>query len=105
MEADPSIEILDETYTRHAASRAERAKYGHLTAHTSNTVGRHYLTIAMHEPRSRTEWCWKQNEVAGLGVATQTNIGIRLHAGQVKRLRRFLDRWLQCHEELKEGKR
>ena len=104
MAADPVIEMFDDTYVRHAGNLLDRARYGHLTARTSNSVGRHYLRITLHQPRTKTEWAWKQQEVAGLGSATETHVGIRLHARQVKRLKRFLEKWLQCHEEWKEGK-
>ena len=94
---DPSLELLDDTYTRgRKVDIAERRKYGWLQAYTSNTVGRDYLRITMIEPRSETEWGWRETERAG-GKADKTHVGIRIHFGQVKQLRRFLDRWLAYH--------
>lgn len=97
--SDPTLKMLDETYTAgRKVDIAERLKFGMLTAHTSNTVGRDYLRITMHEPRSQTEWHWRETErVSKDGKADETHVGIRLHVGQVRRLRRFLDRWLEYH--------
>ena len=94
---DPTLEILDDTYTHgRGADINERRKFGYLMAHTSNTVGHDYLRLTMQEPRSRTEWAWRETERV-CGKATETRVGIRLHAGQVKRLRRFLGKWLEYH--------
>ena len=104
---DPTLELLDDTYTRgRTVDIKERMEFGHMTAHTSNTVGRHYLRITMSEPRSRTEWAWQQTEMAcGKGKADETHVGIRLHARQVQQLKRFLEKWLRCHREwMMEGK-
>lgn len=96
--SDPTLEMLDETYTAgRKADIAERRRFGWLTAHTSNTVGRDYLRITMIEPRSQTEWNWQEMARGGIGKADETHVGIRLHVGQVRRLRRFLDQWLEYH--------
>ena len=98
---DPTIDICDNTYTRNmTADINKRREYGRLEGYTSNTVGHHYLRLTMSEPRKRTEWQW--GEIArtiGADKANTTRVGIRLHAGQVKRLRNFLNRWLKCHYE------
>ncbi len=100
---DPTIDICDNTYTRNTTTDIDkRREFGRLEGHTSNTVGHHYLRLTMSEPRTRTEWRW--GEIArtiGADKAITTRVGIRLHAGQVKQLRDFLNKWLQCH--YKEG--
>ena len=96
---DPTIDICDNTYTRNmTADINKRREYGRLEGYTSNTVGHHYLRLTMSEPRTRTEWKWGEiARTAGADKANTTRVGIRLHAGQVKQLRNFLDRWLKCH--------
>lgn len=95
---DPTLEILDDTYTRgRKCDINERRKFGWLQAYTSNTVGRDYLRLTMIEPRSQTEWYWQEIARTAIGNPDETRVGIRLHVGQVKRLRRFLDEWLAYH--------
>ena len=96
---EPSIDIADNTYSRGKTTDInERRKFGRLVGHTSNTIGNHYLRLTMSEPRKTTEWSWREIErTAGPDKATETNVGIRLHAGQVKQLKRFLEKWLKCH--------
>ena len=96
---DPSIDIADRTYTRgRKVDIAERRKYGRLEAYTSNTVGSHYLRITMSEPREQTEWVWREKaRTLGANAATETRVGIRLDAKQVKQLMNYLGKWLQCH--------
>ena len=97
--SDPVIDIADRTYTRgRKVDIAERRKYGRLEAHTSNTVGSHYLRITMSEPRERTEWAWQEiARTLGADKATETRVGIRLNAKQVKQLMNYLGKWLHCH--------
>ena len=97
--SDPVIDIADRTYTRgRKVDIAERRKYGRLEAHTSNTVGSHYLRITMSEPRERTEWAWQEiARTLGADKATETRVGIRLNARQVKQLMNYLGKWLHCH--------
>ena len=99
MKSDPSIDIADNTYTRGQTTDInERRKFGRLLAYTSNTAGAHYLRITMTEPRSRMEWQWGEIErTLGPDKAKEAVVGIRLHAGQVKQLKRFLEKWLDCH--------
>lgn len=95
---DPTLEIVDDTYTRgRKCDIDERRAFGWLQAYTSNTVGRDYLRLTMIEPRSKTEWNWREIERTTIGKADETHVGIRLHVGQVKQLRRFLDKWLSYH--------
>ena len=98
---EPTIDICDNTYTRNRTTDInKRREFGRLEGHTSNTVGKHYLRLTMSEPRTRTEWQWEQIALtAGADKANTTRVGIRLHAGQVKQLRNFLNKWLQCHYE------
>lgn len=101
---EPEIDIADETYTAGAgADLAERRRWGRLIGHTSNTVGRHYLRLTMVEPRDRTEWSWGQHLILTKRKCTETHVGIRLNAKQVRQLRFFLDEWLDEHRQYKEA--
>lgn len=102
---DPSLDMSDNTYTRGRTTDIdERRKFGRLQAYTSNTVGKHYLRITMSEPRKCTEWAWNEIERTAGKKCTETHVGIRLHAGQVKQLKRFLEKWLECHYAIEGGK-
>ena len=94
---DPTIDIADNAYTRYTTDIKERRAWGRLRGYTSNTVGNHYLRLTMTEPRERTEHAWSSIARATGRPADETVVGIRLHAGQVKQLKRFLEKWLKCH--------
>ena len=81
---DPTLELLDDTYTRGLSCTIdERRKFGWLQAYTSNTVGRDYLRLTMIEPRSLTEWNWREMARETGDPPGETRVGIRLHVGQV----------------------
>ena len=94
---DPQIDIADNTYTRYTTDIQERRAWGRLQGYTSNTVGNHYLRLTMTQPREKTERHWRSVEINFGRSETETVVGIRLHAGQVKQLKRFLEKWLKCH--------
>ena len=98
---EPTIDICDNTYTRNITTDInERRAFGRLQGHTSNTAGCHYLSLTISEPRTRTEWRLGEiSRTVGADKADTTRVGIRLHAGQVKQLRNFINKWLQCHYE------
>lgn len=85
---DPHIDLADNTYSRLITTNIEeRRRYGRLEGYTSATIGNHYLRLTM-SGRQKQSFD---------GIPQDVRVGIRLHAGQVKQLRNFLNKWLDCH--------
>lgn len=98
---EPRIDIADNTYTRgRTTDISERRKWGRLLGYTSNTVGKHYLLLVMCEPRDKMEFALREHERVFGKIAEESRSGIRLHAGQVKQLLNFLNKWLDCHYKI-----
>lgn len=83
-------DIADETYMR-GKPLEERRDWGRLEVRDSNTVGKDYLLLVVSRARERMLPEEFQDK--------RLYNGIRLHAGQVKRLVKALNRFLREKEE------
>lgn len=80
------LDMVDDTYCR-GQSRGEREIFGHLTLYDSNTVGKRYLCLKLtHGPLQTTPPIPRQGA------------SIRLHKGQVKRIIKALQKYLDYAE-------